>query len=161
PRLGYAGVVEAVTLGQLEETVRGLQDLAAASTPIGEPREHPWRDASKTFYSEDDLATVRDLAGNLLGSVTDLIGNANRVQDNYHLPEILTFADIDATMKIASALKCSPGAPVAVLHDHSWDAVAGEARGFLEEGRELQSLKERVRNRFIPDVLALDHSQDI
>jgi very-short-patch-repair endonuclease len=159
PRLTYSGALETVTLEQLDGTVRDLQDLAAASAPIGAPREHPWRDANKTFYSEDDIASVQELSQGVLASLSDLTRQAQSVQQAYHLPEILTFADIEMAAAIGSALKRSPGPPIAVLRDHSWDAA--EAQALVGRGREVENLKERVRKWFTPDVLGLDHSQDI
>ncbi|HEV2146608.1 MAG TPA: DUF4011 domain-containing protein, partial [Longimicrobiaceae bacterium] len=59
PRVRLEAPVETVSREELDQALRDLGDLAAASSAVGVPAEHPWRDSTRTFYSEDDLETVR------------------------------------------------------------------------------------------------------
>lgn len=161
PRLKYNGPVEALTLDQLEQTVRELQDLAAASTVIGTPAEHPWRDATKTFYSEDDLLTVEELARDLVARLSDLIQRGTSIQQAFGLPKIRTFIDIESADGIASVLRRSPGAPMAVLQNNAWNSPPAEATALVERGQELARLKERVERHFTSEVLGHEHASDI
>src|SRR5206468_10260612 len=53
PRWSWSGpAAAAVERERLEEAVRQLQDLAAVAREIGPPARHPWRDTSRTFYSQ-------------------------------------------------------------------------------------------------------------
>jgi very-short-patch-repair endonuclease len=161
PRLQFNGPVEALSSDQLDHTVRELQDLAAASTVIGNPSEHPWRDAHKTFYSEDDLLSVEQLARDLGARLAELQKQATVVQAALHLPEIRSFADIDTVANIAEVMKRSPGAPLAVLQNDAWNRPPAEATALLERGRELERLNERVKTKFSDEVLGQDHASDI
>ena len=60
PRVRYDGKVDGVTWTSCIRQC-GTSRICAASTAIGVPAQHPWRDATKTFYAEDDLETVREL----------------------------------------------------------------------------------------------------
>lgn len=160
-RLKYNGPVEALTLDQLDQTVRELQDLAAASTVIGTPAEHPWRDTTKTFYSEDDLLSVEELARNLVARLSDLIQRGAAIQQAFALPEIRTFIDIEAAAGIAAVLRRSPGAPMAVLQNDAWNSPPAEATALVERGRELDRLKERIERQFTSEVLGHEHASDI
>lgn len=161
PRLKYNGAVEALSRDQIDQTVRDLQDLAAASTMIGTPTEHPWRDTTKTFYSEDDLLTVEETARDLIAKLSDLIDRCAFVQQAFGFPACNTFANIEATAGIASILKRSPGAPMAVLQNDAWNSPPADATALVERGRELDRLKERVNHLFSADVLAQNHASDI
>ncbi len=161
PRLKYNGPVEALSLDQLDQTVRDLQDLAAASTAIATPAEHPWRDTTKTFYSEDDLLSIDELARDLTARLSELIQQCAAIQEAFGLPEIRTFADIEAAAGIASVLRRSPGAPMAVLQNDAWNSPPAEATTLVERGPELDRLKEKVKSQFSTTVLEQDHASDI
>lgn len=160
-RLKYNGQVGSISLDQLDQAVRELQDLAAVATVIGVPAEHPWRDSSKTFYSEDDLLTVGELARDLSARLSELIQQGGAVQEAFGLPEIRCFPDIERAAGIASVLRRSPGAPMAVLQSDAWNSPPAEATALIERGRELDRLKERVVRQFTSEVLEHEHVRDI
>jgi very-short-patch-repair endonuclease len=161
PRLKYNGPVEALTLDQLDQTVRELQDLAASSTVIGAPTDHPWRDTTKTFYSEDDLLAVEELSRDLAVRLSDLIQRGTAIQHAFGLPEIRSLVDIEAAAGIASVLRRSPGAPMAVLQNDVWNSPPAEATALVERGRELELLKERINRQFRAEVIEQEHASDI
>lgn len=80
PRVTYPGPADAVTYDQLDQAVRDIDDLLATSSPIGVPAKHPWRDATKTFYSEDGLDEVKDCASRLFAQATELIEFSKQIE---------------------------------------------------------------------------------
>ena len=73
PRASISGAVDKVTLDQLNQAVRDLQDLAATSAPIGIPSEHAWRESTRTFYSEDNCENIGALAHRLSEQITTIL----------------------------------------------------------------------------------------
>ena len=161
PRVRYDGQVDRVTFDQLHQTIRNSQDLAATSTAIGVPAQHPWRDATKTLYTEDDLETVRELTEGLLSRLTDVIRRAEAVCGVFGFSSICTFLDIETAAEVAVAMKHSPGAPLSVLQNESWNAPPPEASTLVERGRELERLRGRIQQHFSTDVLEQEHATDI
>ncbi|MDP9349800.1 MAG: DUF4011 domain-containing protein, partial [Gemmatimonadota bacterium] len=161
PRVRLSTRIDGVSREQLEQTVRDLQDLAAASTDIGVPAEHPWRDSTRTFYSQDDLETVREQAEELTARVAELTRRAAAASETFGLPPVATFADADAAVEVAAVLGRSPGAPLEVLQSPVWNAPPAEALALVERGREVARLKQRVEEKFTTEVLDQEHAADI
>jgi very-short-patch-repair endonuclease len=161
PRIRLETRIDTVSGEQLGQTVRDLQDLAAASTEVGVPAEHPWRDTTRTFYSEDDLQTVRELAGEVEARMSELSRRAAGVSQAFGLPPIRGLDDVETAAAVASVLARSPGAPLAVLQNDAWNAPPAEALALVERGREADRLQERVKARFTAEVLNQEHGADI
>lgn len=161
PRVRLSAAIDAVSREQLDQTVRDLQDLAAASVEIGVPVRHPWRDTTRTFYSQDDLETVRETAEELASRAAEVSRRGAAVRETYGLPPVSRFADVDTAVAVAAVLGRSPGAPLAVLRSDAWNAPPAEAVALVERGRELARLRERVESRFAPAVLEQEHAADI
>jgi very-short-patch-repair endonuclease len=153
--------IEAVSRQQLEQAVRDLGDLAAASAAVGTPAEHPWRDTLRTFYSEDDLETVREHADDVAARTAELAAGGEDLRTRFGLPPIRGFADLEIAAEVAGVLARSPGAPLAVLCNEAWNAPPAEALALVERGRELERLKEQVKERFTAGVLTEEHAADI
>ena len=161
PRVTYPGPAEAVTHDQLDQAVRDIDDLSATSSPIGVPAMHPWRDATKTFYSEDGLDVIRSCASRLLEQSRELIEFSEQIEGLFGVPSISRLADIEVATEIAGVLKRSPGAPLAVLSSDAWNTPPLEATALIERGREFGNLKARVSAHFTDEVLQQDHANDI
>jgi very-short-patch-repair endonuclease len=161
PRLRYARPLHDVTRETLDTTTRELRELAAASRGVGDPAEHPWRDATKTLYTEDDIAAVRDGAIALAHQLAEVSRQAVHVQQTFGLPPIRNANDVDIADRIASVMNRSPGAPVAVLGDAAWNAPPGNAPRLIERGRAVTLLRQRVEQHFTPAVLEQDHATDV
>ncbi|HXG18189.1 MAG TPA: DUF3320 domain-containing protein [Methylomirabilota bacterium] len=153
--------IETITLTQLEETTRALSDLVAAAGAVGDPRAHPWRDSTRTFYTEDDLDTIATLTNALRTPLRDLTHCAQDVESAFGLPPLRTFADVETAMAVAAVLARSPGAPLAVLENAAWNTAPPEATGLIERGRTIARLKAHLGQRFIPETLERDHADDI
>lgn len=162
PRLRYEGRADHdVTLAQLEQTVRDLGDLAIASDGIGVPAVHAWRDTSRTFYTEDALETVRDLAVDLASRIETVTARAAAVRDAFNLPPVDTFADVDTAAAIAEVVSRSPGAPLAVLENDAWNRPPADAGALIDRGRTLDTLKARAARSLSGDALEQDHASDV
>ena len=159
PRVGYDGPVE-VERERLDQTVRDLDDLAAAAVPVGAPARHPWRDTTRTFYAPGDLDAVRERAADLAARLDDVVAQARRIEEGLSLPPVRTFADVRTAAAVAEVMHRSPGAPLAVLASDAWNAPPADATGLVEQGRAVSSLAARVSSRFTDDVLEQDHAAD-
>jgi hypothetical protein len=161
PRLRYARQVDDVTREAVDRTARELRELAAAASGVGDPAQHPWRDATKTLYTEDDLALVRELATDLAGRLADVRRQATDVAAAFGLPPVRNAAEVDAADRVASVMNRSPGAAAAVLGEATWNSAPAEALHLIRRGREIARLRQRAEELFTPDVADQDHAADI
>lgn len=158
PKLKFTRAVDDVTRDQLRDAERDLLDLAEASLPVGAPAEHPWRDTTRTFYSESDLDAAQALLESLSGRLARLLELSSRAQQEFGLPPVATLADVRTAASIAAR---SPGAPSAVLGNDAWNSPPREAVEIVERGRALKALRESVEQRFALDVFGQKHASDI
>jgi len=161
PKFSYSGAADAVTFDQLELTIRDLEDLAATSAPIGVPADHAWRDANKTFYTEQDLDLIKDYCSASIGKLIGLIESSAQVQEVFSLPHIDNLSDVGVASEIASVIKQSPGAPLAVLTSKAWNSPPPQALELIANGRQCVELKNRIALQLNDDVLQQDHAEDI
>jgi very-short-patch-repair endonuclease len=161
PKLPFTKPVDTVSGDDIENTERDLRDLVNAVEPVGTPAQHPWRDTSRTFYSEQDLDTAKVTLENLLATFGEIKDLASKVQSEFTLPEIKTFADIHTAVAIAEVMSRSPGAPLAVLQSEAWNSPPPQATELVARGRKLQGMREYVAQRFKPDVQEREHKDDV
>jgi very-short-patch-repair endonuclease len=161
PKLKFTGAVDDVTHEQLGDAERDLLDLAGAALLVGTPAEHPWRDTTRTFYSEHDLDTALSLLESLGGRLSRVVELSSRAERDFSLPPVVTLADVRTAAAIADVLSRSPGAPLAVLGSDAWNSPPRQAVELVERGRALKALREAVEQRFTTDVLAQEHTHDI
>lgn len=160
-KLPYPAFTESVTGERIEEAFQNLERLTEAARPIGNPAEHPWRDSGRTFYPEEILDRIRDLLADLLGRLQETLRLAGEAEAAFGLPPIRTFQDVKTAAAVAGVLVRSPGAPMSVLQSEAWNAPPSTALSLVESGRRLSRLKGRVEERFTPEALDRDHSEDI
>jgi very-short-patch-repair endonuclease len=162
PRVKYAGPVDGVvTKERLDQTVRDLHDLTVTAAEAGAPVQHPWRDATKTFYSAEDLDHARELAQAVVVRIDDVARLAMAATEMLGLPAARGLEDVGVIAAIADVLARSPGAPLGVLARDEWNQPPAEATGLVERGRELATLEARVARHFTSEVLDQDHVDDI
>ena len=161
PRVRYVRRVDDVSREALDSTVRELRELAAAARGVGDPSRHPWRDATKTFYTEDDVATIRELATELATRIADVRRQAAEVERAFGLTPIQTAADVDTADRVATVIGRSPGASTEVLGSADWNTAPAAALQLIERGRSVAALRARVERHFTPAVLEQDHAADI
>ena len=161
PRVQFSSAIDHLTLPQLQQAARDLDDLAATSVPIGIPKDHAWRDSTRTFYSEDDLFNIKNLAQNLITRILEVLELAKPIESSYGFPPLKTFADIETAVQIAHTMSRSPGAPIDVLSSDEWNAPPTDATELIKHGRELNKLKTQVAGHFKSEVLTQRHANDI
>lgn len=161
PKLKFTRPVDSVSREALADAERDLRDLAEAAHPVGNPSAHPWRDTTRTFYSEQDTDTARDLLDSLrrrLARVVELAGQARR---DFSLPPINTFADVRTAAAVATVLARSPGAPLAVLQSEAWNSPPQSAVEIVRRGRALKALREEVEGKFNAGAFEQEHAAEI
>jgi hypothetical protein len=161
PRLRLERPIDDVTQSVLGQAVRDLEDLARTAEAIGRPAEHPWRDCSRTFLSEDDLHGIEEIARQLVAQLNEVTVRAKRTEEILGLPTVNTLADIKTVIAVAGVLARSPGAPLAVLQNDVWNAPPPEALALVERGRQISRLKDEAQERFTQLVLEMEHEADI
>ncbi len=161
PRVNYTRKVDDISRELLDQTVRDIQDLAATSTPVGIPNQHPWRDSTKTFYSADDLQNIHSLALSLANETEELMRLGKSVESEYGFPKLETLQDIATAVEIGHTMRRSPGAPLEVLTSDEWNAPPVKATDLIKHGREFSQLRARASNSFNDTVLTQEHSDDI
>ncbi len=161
PRLPYEGPVETVGAAQLDTTVRQLRALAIAVHELGNPAQHPWRDATRTVYLPTDLEGIEELATALTAALAPLRGQGPAIAAHLGLPAIETFADVGAAAEVAALFARSPGAPLAVLQDPAWAHAPGAATALIERGAEWTRLHARLTALFTEAVFDQEHADDI
>jgi very-short-patch-repair endonuclease/DNA polymerase III delta prime subunit len=161
PKLPFTKPVDSVSHEALENTERDLRDLVKAVELIGIPAQHPWRDTSRTFYSEQDLDTTKVTLENVLAIFRDIKDLASKVQSAFSLPEIKTFADVRTAVAIAEVMSRSPGAPLAVLQSEAWNSPPPQATDLVTKGQKLQRMREYVEQRFKPEAQEREHKDDV
>jgi DNA polymerase III delta prime subunit len=160
PKLKFTRPIDSVSREALADAERDLRDLAEAAQPVGNPAAYPWRDTTRTFYSEQDTDDARELLGSLrrrLARVVDLAGQARR---DFSLPPIDTFADVQ-TAAVATVLARSPGAPLAVLCSKAWNSPPLAAVEFVGRGRALKALREEVEGKFNAGAFGQEYAAEI
>ena len=160
-RVRYARPVDDVTRETLDVTVRSLRELAAAAAGVGDPSVHPWRDATKTLYTEDDISAVRELATTLARQLADVRRQAEEVAAEFGLAPIRNAGDVDTADRIATVMKRSPGATEAVLSSSAWNSAPADALRIIERGREVSRLRARAEANFTAAVFDHEHASDI
>lgn len=161
PRVPYAGPVDGVvTRAILDQTVRDLNDLAAAAVAVGVPAKHPWRDSTRTFFAPGDVDVVREAARDVATRLESVMSQARQIESSLSLPPVRTLADVETAAAVAEVMHRSPGAPLSVLASDAWNAPPADATRFIEQGRALELLAQRVGNHFTEDALGQDHAAD-
>src|SRR5207237_5305875 len=146
---------------KLADTERDLLDLAEAAQAIGNPSAHPWRDTTRTFYSEQDIDTARELLESLRDRLARVLELAAQAERDFSLPPIIKLADVRTAPAVADVRSRSPGAPLAVLQSEAWNSPPRQAVELVERGRALKALREAVEQRFTAEVFEQEHGADI
>lgn len=161
PRRPYPGPVETVTPQILDETVRQLDALATAVKEVGDPRQHPWRDAVKGTYLPTDLEEISDTATELVKKLTDLETASQAVGAKLGFSRIAKFSEVAYAVATAAVLTRSPGAPIEVLQSAAWNQPPREALQLVAQGRALIALRTQVAALFNDTVFDQEHASDI
>ena len=161
PKVVLQNNVFEYTQEQIDDALREAKDLSVAAEHVGSPAKHPWRDTTKTFYSESDFDEIAQTTKVLREKLTQIITQAQTVEKSLGLPAIKNFNYVETAVAVASVIARSPGAPMQILESDAWNTPPSEARNLIERGRKTVELKERVAQKFTPSVLDQNPTDDI
>jgi very-short-patch-repair endonuclease len=161
PKVLLKGDIFAYSQEQISDSLRDAEDLAIAAEQISLPAEHPWRDTTRTFYSEQDLDETETLCKALVEKALSALDRSQVIQKSFGLPPINNFVDVDTAVSIASVMARSPGAPMQVLSNEEWNTPPAEAKNLIEKGRKIADLHERITSKFALSVIEQNPADDI
>lgn len=161
PRLALSRPPDDITPELLADIVTTLQDLASAQTAVGMPSQHAWRDSTKTFYTPGSIDEIRATLPRLLISLEELVTRATDVRETFSLSNITAPPDIAHAVNIGRMCGRSPGAPLEVLQNETWDAPPPEALRLVDECRALHRLRSQIESKLRPEIFEYDHAADI
>jgi len=161
PRISLRQPLTSVTLEGLAQVERLLTELAEAAQPIGNPKQHPWRNASRTFYTPRALDELADDLDGLARKLAHTVQTSADVERELGLPQITTLQDATNAAAIARVIHESPGTSLSVLQSDAWNAPPAEATSLIEAGRALHKRRQQIDRRYNDDVLAHHHAPDI
>ncbi len=141
PKFGLRADISNISQTDLTNILRDLKDLSVASGATGAPAAHPWRNTTRTFYTESDFDQIETLGADLKSRFEKVMALADSVELNLGLPPIKNFADVEIAASIASVMAQSPGAPINVLNSEAWNSPPPEAKNLIEKGRNLVNLR--------------------
>lgn len=143
-KLKFTKPIDGMTCEQIAAVERDLRDLAEAAHSVGVPAQHPWRDTTRTFYSEQDIDSTREVLQSLGARIKRIAELTAQVEREFSLPMIRTVADVRTASTVADVMARSPGAPLAVLQSEAWNSPPRQATEMVERGCALQQLRENV-----------------
>lgn len=161
PKLVWSGSPESVTHQQLDQTQRDLRELAAVAVPIGAVSRHAFFSATKTFYTESDIDSMREIAGALLRELDRFADLLKEVRERFALPSIEKVTDLSDLQSVRQVLCRSPGAPVNVLTNNEWNTPPAKAKQLIDDGRRHSRQVSRINLLFRETVFDQTHSSDI
>ena len=150
-----------ITASAFSDELRNIDDLVIAGEAVGPPQEHPWRDTTKTFYSEFSLDEIDSVGKTILSGLDNLLVDARKLEEILGLRKIKSLSDIEVASSVASTLARSPGAPLEVLRSEAWNSPPPEATELIRLGREIAKLRRRVEHSFIISVFENDPLEQI
>lgn len=160
-KVALQGDILSYTPEQIDEALRSVSDLSTAAAAIGRPSKHPWRSTTKTFYAPNDLDDIEIILTSLkvkLGEAKEL---GLKVEQDFGLPTIRNFNNIDTAVAIATVMARSPGAPAQVLANAEWNSPPLEARNLIAAGRKVAKMRSAILSNFTPEVLERHPADDV
>lgn len=162
PRLRFPLDASAVPTNLFETTIRELSELAGATAAVEPcPASHPFRGTEKTYFTEEQLADLREAAKWLAGSACEVMAAAEEASTQLGLPPIRNRRDVEVASEISRTLSSSPGAPVDVLASEVWNAPPADASRLVAKGRNLRSLIAEARISLKESVADYDPVEDV
>ena len=142
--LFQADIFNATTI-ELSNVLREIDDLVVAAEFVGSPQSHPWRETTKTFYSENNLDEIKWTGTAIIEKTNALLTEAEKMESILGLSLLKTFADIEMASIVAATIARSPGAPSQVLSSEAWNENAPpEALSLIQKGHRIVKLRKQA-----------------
>lgn len=161
PKVSLKRDIDAITAEVLATTRRALSDLATHGAAVGVVSNHPWRDATKTLYTEDDLDEISEIARDIEAGAAALLADGLSAAARFGIPAPGTLDDCETLTELADVLEESPGVGATILQSDAWNSPPREAAVLLETGRKLRQLHGRLRPKFADEAFDVPHAADI
>lgn len=162
PRYKYSGDVENITSEQLSQIIQNLRELASAANVIGNPLSHPWRDTTKSYYSEEDFEQVEEFCNKILEELKTIYNLSGNLTTQLGFHSIGNENDVHDIVSVADVISRSPGAPSAILASDLWNTEPpSEAIDLIGFGKNLFQRIETINSLFKTSVYEHKHSEDI
>lgn len=152
PKIVLQNDIFSYTQEQITDALREADDLSKAIEQIGIPGQHPWRDTTRTFYSEYDLDQIKNTTEILIQKLTEAAAQAGKIEHALGLPPIKTITDVQTAVAVAAVIARSPGAPMQVLESEAWNSPPAEAKNLIVTGRKAVELRKRLEQMFTPAI---------
>jgi very-short-patch-repair endonuclease/signal recognition particle GTPase len=145
PKMLFHADIFQATATDLTDVLREIDDLVAAAQFVGAPAKHPWRETTKTFYSENNLDEIKFTGTQILEKLKAFSVEAEKLESILGLPRLKIFPELDTAGKVAEIIARSPGAPFEVLSSEAWNETAPpETVQIIEKGKRLVKLRKQA-----------------
>ena len=161
PKMLFHADIFQATATDLTDVLREIEDIVAAAEFVGAPAKHPWRETTKTFYSENNLDEIKLTGTQILEKLKAFSVEAEKLESILGLPHLKTLADIETASVVASTLARSPGAPFQVLVSEAWNSAPPQATDLIEKGRKTVELRKRIEQNFTAQVFEQNPTDEI
>jgi very-short-patch-repair endonuclease len=160
PKFKMASDVAQVTPDELASSERALSDLEVHARAVGHPATHPWRGATKTFYSEEDLDTVAALSERIAGGVRDLVACSREIAAGLGMAPAATLDDVASSSEIADVLADSPGVAAEILQSDTWNAPPQEVFDLMAKVNTTQMQRASLTAMLTDAAFGVAHADD-
>ncbi|HRH46639.1 MAG TPA: AAA domain-containing protein, partial [Pyrinomonadaceae bacterium] len=161
PKMPLKVNISETTIEDLNAILQDINDLVLASDYVGLPHQHPWRETTKTYYSQNDLDEIKKQGKNLLENLQKLLDFSLNLENTIGLPLLKTLQDIENIRFIAEKISTSPGAPLLILQSNSWNNHSVQMKELISEGRRLKIWREQIEHLFTPQVFKQEPDSEI
>ncbi len=168
PKMLFHADIFNTTAMHLTDVLREINDLVAAAQFVGSPNKHPWRETTKTFYSENNLDEIKWIGTQIIEKLKAFSIEAEKLESILGLPKLIKlseikeqvnqlasaslrqlphqkrFAEIETATNVASTIARSHGAPIQVLASEAWNTPPPEAIDLIEKGKRLIKLRKQA-----------------
>ena len=160
PKAKLAADITATTKEDVLAAERALRDLEIHADAVAPIDTHPWRDSSKTLYTEDELDAIAALAGRIPAAALTLLTDAAQVAPMFGLPVETTIAGIQSYAALADLLAASPGVPASILEGDAWNETPREAAALVDQVHRRARLRANLDPKLTPAAFDVAHADD-
>jgi len=161
PKVLFSADIFNVSQTELTDVFREIDDLVEAAKIIGSPQNHPWRETTKTFYSENNIDEISARGTEVLEKIGAFKFEAQKLESVLGLSHLRTFTDIEAASVVASTIARSPGVSFQILVSEAWNNAPPEALSLIEQGRELIDFRKRAEQSFTSQAFEQEPTEEI
>jgi hypothetical protein len=161
PRVPYPSDVANTSREQLDTLVGLAEAIATTSSPLGPIIDHPWRDASKTYYGQSTLDALDANCRTIEAGFLYILEQIDQLARTYGLPKIEAFEKVNEVNSLAECMAQSPAVPVETLKNPEWCTVPQSVCSMIDAGKRLTETTNHLMEYYGSAVFGVDHESDI